>query len=149
MSILWNEWRMSRGVADTWRMAAELAEACPARLIVALHGDLGTGKTCFVQGLARALGITRPVASPTFTLIQEYPGARPLYHMDLYRIERAVEAEGLALDEYFERAGVCAIEWAEHAPELIPADAVHVRLRMGARPTTREIRMERPGLSGG
>ena len=99
--------------------------------MIALHGNLGAGKTCFTQGLAQAAGIKEPVCSPTYTLISEYQGTVPFYHIDLYRLGGPEEAFDLGLDEYLETDGITVIEWAERAAELIPLDAVHIRLTRG------------------
>jgi len=133
---------ITRSPKETWKAARRLLERLPARAVVALYGELGSGKTCFVQGLARALGIRRAVTSPTFTLVNEYPGPRPLFHVDLYRLADAAEAAALGLEEYFEREGVTAIEWAERAEELLPPHTVRVRLEPAARPNERRIRMD-------
>lgn len=88
--------------------------------VVCLHGDLGAGKTRFAQGVARGLAIDGPVNSPTFTIINEYQGRLPLYHMDFYRLANALELEDLGYEEYFYGSGVTLIEWAERAAELLP-----------------------------
>ena len=106
---------------ETHRVAADLLKGLGPGTVLALHGELGAGKTCFVQGLAQALGVKRAVGSPTFTLINEYPGPLPLYHIDLYRIGGVNEAFGLGLEEYLESEGITAIEWAERVAELLPA----------------------------
>lgn len=106
---------------------------------MALHGDLGSGKTCFVQGLAESLGVTTPVTSPTFTIACEYPGAVPLYHVDLYRLDGADEALRAGLDEYLQGDGITVIEWAERAAALLPADTIHVRFTAGEAPDERLI----------
>ena len=131
--------------AETQALAAELAAALPPGTVLCLHGDLGAGKTCFVQGLARALGVRRPVGSPTFTLINEYKGAKPLAHVDLYRIRGAADAFGLGLEDYLcHYPGIVAIEWAERVAELLPADCWHVRLEAGAGEDARRVTIERP-----
>ncbi len=130
---------------ETHRVAADLLASLGPGAVLALHGDLGAGKTCFVQGLARALGVKRAVGSPTFTLINEYPGPLPLYHIDLYRINSVNEAFGLGLEEYLESDGITAIEWAERVDELLPASTVHIRLVAGARPEERSITIEQGG----
>lgn len=121
-----DETYISRSPGETWALAEHLAHHIPGRLILGLHGDLGSGKTCFVQGLARALKIARPVTSPTFTLIQEYPGERPLIHIDLYRIGSSVEAIAMGFEEYLERPAVLAVEWAERALDLFPPETIHL-----------------------
>ena len=116
----------SRSVADTHKLARHVLKQLPVRVVLALHGDLGSGKTCFVQGLAAALGIDRPVTSPTFTLVHEYRGARALVHVDLYRIRDSNDALMLGLEEYFEAEGITAVEWAERAADLFPPDTLHL-----------------------
>lgn len=135
---------ISRNTEDTFRLAADLARELPPGCVLALHGELGAGKTTFVQGLARALGIDRPVGSPTFTLINEYPGSRALYHIDLYRVRDSAEALGLGLEDYLYGKGITAIEWAERIADLLPPDTLHVRIEIGDGPEERFIT-----LSGG
>ncbi|MDD2239192.1 MAG: tRNA (adenosine(37)-N6)-threonylcarbamoyltransferase complex ATPase subunit type 1 TsaE [Kiritimatiellae bacterium] len=135
--------------AETQAVAARLAAEVPDGAVVCLHGDLGAGKTCFVQGLAKALGVRRPVGSPTFTLINEYRGRRGLAHIDLYRLRGAADAFGLGLEDYLEHFdGVVAIEWAERLGELMPEDCWHVRLAEGAAgDESRRVTVERPAAS--
>lgn len=134
----------SQGVADTHKLARHLLKQLPGRLVLALHGDLGSGKTCFVQGLAAALKVDRPVTSPTFTLVHEYRGTRPLVHVDLYRIRDADDALMLGMEEYFESDGITAVEWAERAEDIFPADAVHLWFEAGASPHVRRIVIRSP-----
>ncbi len=135
----------TKSAAETQALAGRLAAELPPGAVLCLHGDLGAGKTCFVQGLARALGVRRPVGSPTFTLINEYKGAKPLAHIDLYRIRGAGDAFGLGLDDYLcHYPGIVAIEWAERVAELLPEDCWHVRLEMGAGEDVRRVTVERP-----
>jgi tRNA threonylcarbamoyladenosine biosynthesis protein TsaE len=124
-------------------IARRLLDSLPVRGVIALSGDLGSGKTCFVQGLAAALGIMQAVTSPTFTIVNEYRGSRPLFHIDLYRLTNADEALALGLEEYFERDGVVAIEWAERAETLLPATTVRVRLEAASNPDERRIDIDR------
>jgi tRNA threonylcarbamoyladenosine biosynthesis protein TsaE len=135
----------TKSAEETQALAARLAAEMPAGAVLCLHGDLGAGKTCFVQGLARALGVRRPVGSPTFTLINEYRGRRSLAHIDLYRIRGAGDAFGLGLEDYlFHYAGLVAIEWAERVAELLPDDCWHVRLEPGREENSRRVTVERP-----
>jgi tRNA threonylcarbamoyladenosine biosynthesis protein TsaE len=117
---------------ETWGVAEQLAAGLPVRAVLALHGELGAGKTCFVQGLARALGILRPITSPTFTLVQEYRGSRRLVHMDLYRIGSPDELLHLGFEDYLQEDGVLAIEWAERAGDLLPPDTRHLYFALQA-----------------
>lgn len=129
----------------TCAVAAELAARLRPGAVIALHGELGAGKTCFVQGLAAALGVDRPVTSPTYTLVSEYGARLRLAHIDLYRLRGAGDALGMGLDEYLFSDGVTAIEWAERAGDLLPAHTIHVRLAPGAAATERRIEIEEPG----
>ncbi len=139
----------TKSAAETQALAAALAAAMPPGTVLCLHGDLGAGKTCFVQGLARALGVRRPVGSPTFTLINEYRGARPLAHIDLYRIRGTGDAFGLGLEDYlFHYPGIVAIEWAERAADLLPEDCWHLRFAAGAADQSRQITVDRPAPAG-
>ncbi len=128
---------------DTRRLAAELTESLPARACLALHGDLGSGKTCFVKGIATALQIGVPVTSPTFTLINEYTGTQRLTHMDLYRFDRPAELLAVGLDEYLEAPGITVIEWAERAGDLLPPDTIHIHFRVLGDTNAREIIVQR------
>lgn len=108
--------------------------------VIALVGELGTGKTLFVGGLAIGLGIDRAayVSSPTFTILHRYHGRIPLYHIDLYRIESAEALLGLGLDDYVQRDGVAAIEWAEHGWGMLPKEVLTIKFRYTG-PETRQI----------
>jgi len=121
----------SNSPSNTWKIAAEFFQTLELPAVIALHGNLGAGKTCFTQGLAQAAGIKEPVCSPTYTLISEYQGTVPFHHIDLYRLGGPEEAFDLGLDEYLETDGITVIEWAERAVELIPPNAVHIRLTRG------------------
>ena len=116
----------ARDEADTDRLASLLAARLGPGSTLALDGDLGAGKTRFSQALARALGVTETVNSPTFTIIKEYEGRdMPFYHMDVYRISQA-EADELGLEEYFFGSGVCAVEWASLIVDLLPEDRLEL-----------------------
>lgn len=129
----------SRSVAETHKLARHLLKQFPARAVLALHGDLGSGKTCFVQGLAAALGVERPVTSPTFTLIHEYHGSRTLVHVDLYRIRDSLDASTLGLEEYLDAEGITAVEWAERADDVFPPETVHIHFQTLDAPHARRI----------
>ena len=130
---------ISHSPEETRRAAAALAAALRAGSVLALHGDLGAGKTCFIQGLAEALGVTATVNSPTYTLIGEYQGRLPFYHADLYRLEDPAEALRAGLEDYLYGDGVTAVEWAERAAGLMPSHTIHIRLRAGEQPGDRII----------
>jgi tRNA threonylcarbamoyladenosine biosynthesis protein TsaE len=109
---------------ETETAGREFAWDLPAGSIVALTGQLGSGKTRFVKGLVAAIGAPGEVTSPTFTLIHEYTGGRvPVYHFDFFRIEDRQSAERLGLEEYFFGDGICVVEWADKFPDLIPPGA--------------------------
>ena len=122
--------RVSRSAAATEALGAALAPALRAGDVIALSGPLGAGKTRFVAGLARGLAPGARVRSPSFTLVNEYAGAPPLFHLDLYRLERAPEAESLGLEEYAER-GVLAVEWGERLPGAWLAEALAIAIAPG------------------
>lgn len=124
---------------ETFRLAARLVETLPRGSVLALHGDLGAGKTCLVQGLAAALGLEVLVSSPTFTIVHEYAGDPGLNHIDLYRIGSEEEAADLGLEDYLEPTGYTAIEWADRAAGLLPERTVHIRLTPGEGPNERHI----------
>ena len=112
---------VSHGPEETRALARAMSRDLPRGAVIALHGELGSGKTCFVQGLA---------------------GRRRLHHMDLYRIPQSVEALYIGLDEYLEDPdGVTVIEWAEHARDVLPASAIHVHFAPGRKPDERLIRI--------
>ena len=115
---------------ETEAFARKLGEQAVPGQIFTLNGDLGVGKTVFAKGFAAGLGITEPVSSPTFTIVQEYREGRiPLYHFDVYRIEDPEEMEEVGLDEYLFGGGVCLIEWADRIRELLPDDLIRVTIR--------------------
>ena len=112
---------------ETEAVAARFAALLPEGALVALYGDLASGKTCFVRGIASAFSNAEEVSSPTFTLINEYAGARTLYHLDLYRLTSADELADLGVEDVFEGNGVCLVEWAERAGSFLPARRVDIR----------------------
>lgn len=139
----------SRSIAATWRAAAQVVAELPAGGVVALQGDLGAGKTTFVQGMAIALGVQRPVTSPTFTLCGEYPGGRRLLvHMDLYRLQDPDDLLAIGFQEYLERQALVAIEWPERAGDLLPPDTLWVTLTLGTGARTRRIQVRRGPPAG-
>ncbi|HMP90527.1 MAG TPA: tRNA (adenosine(37)-N6)-threonylcarbamoyltransferase complex ATPase subunit type 1 TsaE [Kiritimatiellia bacterium] len=124
----------------TMEWAANWVATLPRGAVIALHGELGAGKTCFVKGLAKGLNVQGPVHSPTFTLVNEYRGAIPLYHLDLYRLHGEEEAWDIGIENYLESDGITAIEWAERISHLLPDNTLHVCLDYGAGPDQRVIK---------
>ncbi len=121
MARIRDSYRFS-SVQETKALGGALGQTAQAGNVLALRGALGAGKTCLVQGLARGLGVpeTVPVVSPTFTLVNEYEGRLPLYHIDLYRLTRTEELGDLGYEEYLYGQGVCAVEWIDRFPEAYP-----------------------------
>lgn len=113
-------------VEETQEFAFRLGEKLKENDVIALEGDLGAGKTTFTKGIAKGLGITRTVNSPTFTIVKEYQGRLPLYHMDVYRLEDMLE--DLGFDEYFEGGGVTIIEWAHLIQPQLPHELLWIYL---------------------
>lgn len=107
----------------------EIGQKVTQGTVICLNGDLGVGKTVFTQGFAKGLGITEPVNSPTFTIIQEYDEGRiPLYHFDVYRISGPWDMDDLGYEDYFYGQGVCLIEWGSLIEELLPKDTIYVTI---------------------
>jgi tRNA threonylcarbamoyladenosine biosynthesis protein TsaE len=115
---------------ETQRFGAALANYLTAGDVICLHGDLGAGKTTFTKGLAKGLGITEVVNSPTFTIISEYAGRLPLYHMDVYRLGENAPEEPMGYEEYFYGNGVTVVEWSEFIQSLLPDELFHITIRI-------------------
>ena len=129
----------SSSEAETERIGENLARALPEGSVVALYGDLGAGKTAFVRGMARGLGIEARVSSPTFTIVNEYSGGgRELLHFDMYRLGGAEELFDIGWDDYLARGAVCAVEWSENVEDAFDGSEVRVTLRKLS-PELREI----------
>ena len=127
---------------QTEALGAQLAQRLAPGDAVAFFGDLGAGKTAFVRGMARGLGIRESVTSPTYTVVNEYHSGRiPLFHFDLYRLSGPDDLFDIGWEDYLERGGICAVEWSERAEELLE-NAVRVTIRMGDAPDRREITIE-------
>lgn len=114
---------------ETIALGETLARELPPKIVVLLIGNLGAGKTTIAKGIVKGLGAAHPdeVSSPTFTLIHEYGPA--VYHVDLYRLDRAEQVASIGLDEIFERRAVVLVEWGERFPELMPGERVEITLR--------------------
>ena len=118
----------SRNESETEALGERLAKCLRAGAVVALYGDLGAGKTAFVRGMARGLDIRESVSSPTFTIVNEYPGDPALFHFDMYRLKNAEELYGIGWEDYLDRNGICVTEWSERIEEALPEDAVRVTI---------------------
>ncbi|MFQ6093076.1 MAG: tRNA (adenosine(37)-N6)-threonylcarbamoyltransferase complex ATPase subunit type 1 TsaE [bacterium] len=114
---------------ETHRFGQELARGLEPGAVIALIGDLGSGKTCLTQGMCTGLEVTEYVTSPSFTLINEYQGRLPVYHFDLFRIDEPKQTLDLGCEEYLYGDGVCIIEWAEKMGPFLPDDRIEIRIR--------------------
>ena len=115
---------------ETQAIGRQIGETLKVGDVIALIGDLGAGKTCLAQGIARGVGIAAHeiVNSPSYTLINEYAGEIPIYHIDLYRLKHHGEIVDLGLEEFLEGNGICIIEWADRMSNLLPAN--HIQITM-------------------
>jgi tRNA threonylcarbamoyladenosine biosynthesis protein TsaE len=138
---------LTKSVDDTRALAAEVAPLVRPGDLLVLAGDLGTGKTAFVQGLARGLGVSEPVTSPAFVLVRTYPGRLPLVHVDVYRLDHLQEVVDLGLPELVDEEGVAAIEWGDVVLPTLPADLLEIRLDQGDNDDDRTISFEAVGPS--
>ncbi len=128
-------------------MGAALAERLEPGAVVAFTGDLGAGKTAFVRGLARGLGIAERVTSPTFTIVNEYEGGRlPLFHFDMYRLASSDELFDIGWEDYLARGGVCAVEWSENIEDALEESCIRVDIRRGAADNQRRITIAGEGF---
>ena len=119
----------SYSAEETFRLGEMTGRKLKPGTVICLDGDLGAGKTVFVKGVAKGLGVTDTVCSPTFTILQEYrDGRMPLYHFDVYRIEDPEEMYEIGFDDYLYGEGVCLIEWAKNVAELIPEGALKITI---------------------
>ena len=114
---------------ETQALGQKLASRLASGDVIAYFGDLGAGKTAFTRGLAQGLGITDPVTSPTYTIVNEYLSGRiPLFHFDMYRLSSSDELFDIGWEDYLSRGGVCAVEWSENVMDALPEDTVWVRI---------------------
>lgn len=131
---------VSNSPVETEDLGAALAERLKPGTVVAFSGDLGAGKTAFVRGMARGLGISERVTSPTFTIVNEYEGGRlPLFHFDMYRLGSSDELFDIGWEDYLARGGVCAVEWSEIVDDALDSGVIRVDIRRGAEDTQRII----------
>ena len=113
---------------ETEAVGVALGRVVPAGTVIAYSGDLGAGKTAFTRGLARGLGCTEQVTSPTYTIVNEYlSGRMPLFHFDMYRLRSSDDLFDIGWEDYLERGGICAVEWSENVAEAME-NAIRVRI---------------------
>lgn len=118
----------SRSVDDTLELAQNIESEKFPGMVICLNGDLGSGKTVFVKGFASALGIQDNITSPTFTIVKEYlNGEMPLYHMDVYRID---DNKDFGVEDYFQKQGVCIIEWSEMIEDRLPSERLDITIKI-------------------
>ena len=130
----------SNSLAETARIAQDLARELRPGAVVALNGDLGAGKTAFVRACAQALGSPSRVTSPTFAILNIYAGQIPVYHFDFYRLSSVADIENIGGTEFIpSRDGITFIEWAEKIPEVLPEDYLEVRISAGGERRTFEF----------
>lgn len=119
---------ISKSEKETMEAGKALALRLKPGDTVALYGDLGAGKTAFVRGIAEGLGVTDPVSSPTFTIVNEYSGKIPLFHFDMYRLGSAEELFDIGWEDYLDRGGVCAVEWSENVDGAFDGGVIRVSI---------------------
>ena len=136
---------ITKSPEETERLGEQLGKTLRGGEVIAYLGDLGAGKTAFTRGLARGLGISMRVTSPTYTIVNEYTGGRlPLFHFDMYRLASAEELFDIGWEDYLARGGICAVEWSENVQEAMQG-AITVRMEKRSE-TTRCIRIEGSAL---
>jgi len=114
---------------DTQKIAEDMADNIKSGDVICLNGELGAGKTVFVTALARAMGVTEYISSPTFTIVNEYSGRIPIYHFDVYRISDCDEMFEIGFDEYIYGGGLCIIEWSSNIEDILPEERYEVNIR--------------------
>jgi tRNA threonylcarbamoyladenosine biosynthesis protein TsaE len=132
---------------ETIKIGEELGKSLKPGTIIGLNGELGTGKTVFVKGIARGLNTQEEPNSPTFVIMNKYEGRIPLYHFDLYRISSAEELEGIGYEDYFYGNGVTVVEWSDRVKEIFPDKTIKVEITIPVEPddkaeTIRKINIE-------
>ena len=141
------EGALTRSTDETLALAGTVGELLRAGDVVSLVGDLGAGKTVFARGVARALGVTEPVVSPSFTIVREYDGRMPLVHVDVYRIDTVQELYDLGFEELVRDDAVTLVEWGDMIDGLLPVDRLDVRLAPGDTDDERVVEIEGHGRS--
>jgi tRNA threonylcarbamoyladenosine biosynthesis protein TsaE len=113
---------------ETLELAQNFESEKFPNMVICLNGELGSGKTMFVKGIANALGITESITSPTFTIVKEYDGELPLYHFDVYRLDG--NTDGIGIEEYFKKNGVVVIEWADTIKDILPEERLDIKFKV-------------------
>ncbi|MFC1541979.1 tRNA (adenosine(37)-N6)-threonylcarbamoyltransferase complex ATPase subunit type 1 TsaE [Candidatus Latescibacterota bacterium] len=126
----------------TLEIAYSFGKTLTPGTVIALNGELGAGKTVFTRGVAKAFNVEEKVTSPTFTLINEYKGEIPIYHMDFYRLNSIKEILDIGVEDYFYGDGICLVEWAEKMGEIFPEKAVTIVIKL-SKNNNRDIVIER------
>jgi tRNA threonylcarbamoyladenosine biosynthesis protein TsaE len=138
---------VTQSADETERVGERLGHRLVPGDVVALSGQLGAGKTCFIRGLARGLGVTQGVSSPTFVIVNQYTGRMPIFHIDAYRTESLTELLDIGFDEYVSGDSVTVIEWSDKLEPLLPPGAIRVRISgLGDEPRTIRIDAPEPRL---
>ena len=119
-----------RTADDMETLGRSIGEKCRPGAVISLRGSLGAGKTVFAKGVARSLGITEAIVSPTFTLVQEYDGRLPMYHMDLYRITSEEDFQMIGGEDMLYSDGVCLIEWSEVIDAMLPENTLYIEIKV-------------------
>lgn len=134
----------TRNEEETMRLGEHLANRLQPGDVVALYGDLGSGKTRLVKGISRGLGVSEAVTSPTFVVVNEHPGGRmPLFHFDFYRIRTIAELDEIGFDEYLDRSGICVVEWADLVRQRLPEHRYDIQCALGADDNERTFTIEK------
>jgi len=118
----------SHGEEETLELAQNFESEKFPNMVICLNGELGSGKTLFVKGIAQALGITESITSPTFTIVKEYEGELPLYHFDVYRLDG--NTDGVGIEEYFSKNGIVVIEWANTIEDILPEERLDIKFKV-------------------
>ena len=113
---------------ETIEIAQNIESEKFPNMVICLNGELGSGKTMFVKGIANALGITEVITSPTFNIIKEYDGELPLYHLDVYRLDSV--NDDIGIEEYFTKGGIVVIEWAENIKNILPEERLDIKIKV-------------------
>ena len=132
---------ISNSEKDTEELGAAFSKGLPRGSVVAMYGDLGAGKTAFIRGMARGLGIEARVSSPTFTIVNEDPGDPELIHFDMYRLHSSDELFDIGWEDYLNRGAICAVEWSENVSDAFFGDEIRVNIEKTG-DTSRKITIE-------